>query len=350
MMRLSGYSHPHDGLWISEANLPSALGEGKADLHIYGDHPVEVEKDEEGWKPTGKTMETLRESFNRLVWHNGLRVRKAIVREMKWLGISLLFCWLPIRHRLEPEIHKRGYLFITAFVLIMAVGALAEIALCLYAGKGLRRKLEDFRIETIRIFARRPRPPMSRTDTSEHPVLRFWVAFLAVCLTISCVIPVSSSWIVARPLVGKAYITSGPTLIRPFTTWYPVPKHCEATAYIPIRLLAEGQEIVVLELRVQWEVVDPLVYEPQAWLRTLDRAVGAYIQGVVEYVHGLLAPLIPSEEIRAGRVEVLMRRDIKYIIDEIKGMEHSVPIEILRYEIRTITIGEYSNYWQAIRQ
>ena len=101
-MRLNCYPCPEYGLWISESNLASALKEGEADLALYGDFPLDNYKGD--MREEFKKYLAFKDAFRRLIRHNGVRIRQAGVRELKWLGLSLLWCWMPLRRWLEVRI------------------------------------------------------------------------------------------------------------------------------------------------------------------------------------------------------------------------------------------------------
>ena len=293
----------------------------------------------------------IRQAFLRLIFHNGQRIRHAFAREMKWLGLSLLWCWIPLRHWLEPRIGK-GYLFVALFTFLMVAGALLEIALCFYERNSLPKRFEKFKISTIRHFSARPRSPVSRTETTEKPInFKFWGVFLAICLAISCIVPVSSSWVIVHPLGGKDYLTSGPTFIRPFSSWRTVPKTHQATLWIPLRLIEERNSVVILELEVEWRVTKPLQFKPREWHIILDRAVGWYIGNIMENMKNAMATEVQDEDAQEVIIIYEMGKYLKEIATTIEDQIGSPePMKIIGVRIRTISLSAYSLYYQAIRQ
>lgn len=357
-MRLNCYPHPTDGLWIPEFQLAACLKNGEAELCLYGlEHGL-------GMNPRPHEAKSfLHTAFHRLIWHNGLRIKKAIAREMKWLGISLLFAWAPFRHWLEEKAGvpgqwwpPNGYLYLLTFMVLMVIGALAEILYCIFSRRSLRKRFEHFKIVAIRHFPGRPRPPVSRTDFSGTakmaPNLKCWAAFLIISLIWSCIVPISSTWIVVHPLGGQDYAITGPSLIRPFSSWYTVPQTCATVVWIPLQLLSDTK-IKVFELEVEWQIEDPLDYRPKEWRITLDRAMSFYLGNIMENLLTQLSVEMPeaSEDDRltaAVSYIALYMKAIRQVIEEQLGSP--VPMKILGARVRTVSMKDYTNYYIQIRQ
>jgi len=337
-MRLEFFRDPSGGLWVDEFALGAALKEGEAAVNLYGG-PSEWIKD------------ALSDAFRRLVWHNGLRIRMALAREMKWLGIALLFCWLPIRHWLEPKLSTEGYFVIVGLCFVMVMGTLLEIIECIYRGRGLERRFDELKITTVRFFNARPRPPRSSRQLRDNgPRLKFWGGFLVTCLLISCIVPVSSSWVVIHPLFGQRYVAEGPTLIRPLSSWYVVPHTHQATIYSLLKILEETNTVLVFEVTVEWTITEPLHFDAELWQRNLDAMVAGYITRIYQYMDEQLAADIPDEDARLLAIIFLIQRDLDYIAGEIGKMPQpaQTPMRVVSWQITSMSWNQYVQYYRRM--
>jgi len=353
-MRLSVYPKPNGELWISEGNLAKVLKESKADLHLYGSFPSHI-MDNLDMKGQFKKYQAIESAFKRLISHNGLRLKYALVREMKWLGISLLYAWLPFRHWLEPRIQP-GYWALPVIATAMCVLALAEIALCLYEHRSLPKRFERFKINTIRHFSARPRPPVSRVPIPEEsansvPNPKFWAAFLIVCLIISSIVPVSSAWVIVHPMGGQDYVKAGPTLIRPFSSWYTVPKTHSTIIWVPLRLVENDTKIVMLEVEVEWTITKPLKFKPREWRRILDSAIGFYIHNISESIRNAASIEIKDEMAIQEIIVFQISTNLDIIKEVIESPElgSPEPMKVTNIRIRTVTMSQYSQYYRLMR-
>lgn len=351
-MRLSCYPHPTEGLWIPEGQLSLALKEGRADLCLYG---IGGYVGKNAQSPPFQTEGAIKSAFHRLIWHNGRRIREAIAREMKWLAFSLVWCWLPIRHWLEPRTwHMYKGIVLVAFAMIMLT--LVDLILNFKKLKQLPVLFKNFKISSIRHFPARPRSPISHATNEDGCVngatnLRFWAGFLIACLLISSVVPVSSTWVVVHPLGGNDYVVNGPALIRPLSSWRTVPKTCEVTTWTLLRL--DGQNVWVFELEVEFTVENPLNYKPKEWHLTLDRALGIYFYNVMESMTSNLATQYPEmtltehEKMAAEYIAVWASQIVEVIEDQLGS---PVPMKVVGAKVRAVSMNEYSRYYQATRR
>lgn len=345
-MRLSCYPHPTEGLYISEGELYLALKEGEATLCCYGIDPI-IDVEITVWR-------YLRKSFERLIWHNGRRLREIVARECKWLALSLLWCWLPLRHWLEPRtwVMYRGIILV-AFAMIMLT--LADLLLQFKKLKQLPVLFQNFKISSIRRFPARPRSPVSDVRGTQNnanaPNIKFWAGFLIICIIISSIVPVSSTWVVVHPLGGKDYVVEGPALIRPFSSWRTVPKTCEVTSWTLLRL--DGKTVWVFELQVEFTVEDPLEYKPKEWHLILDRALGIYFYNIMENMTSDLASQYPEmsvaeHEKMAVEFIAIYTSQIVEVIE--KQLGSPMPMRVLSAKVRSVSMNEYSLYYQKTRR
>jgi len=114
--------------------------------------------------------------------------------------------------------------------------------------------------------------------------------------------------------------------------------------------MEEEQKVVVLELRVEWKVVDPLKYKPREWLLTFDRATNAYLYRVMESLKGKLAQEYPDETQQELIAVDYIQQYYDEIVNEIQKMKHPVPIRITKFGIRTIDLNAFSLYYQRTRK
>lgn len=356
-MRLSVFPHPTEGLYIPAGQLDLCLKEGEAKLCMYGiERTVDFLEWESLMEPLlkDKTHPAILESFKRLIWHNGRRIREALAREFKWLAFSLLWCWLPIRAWLEPRTwHLYRVVILLAFVGVS--GALAQLILNFKNLKQLPTLFQNFKISSIRHYPARPRSPVSdvspRANNANLPNIKFWAGFLIVCIIISSIVPVSSTWVVVHPLGGNDYVVDGPALIRPFSSWRTVPKTCETTTWSLLRL--DGQTVWVFELEVEFTVEDPLEYRPKEWHLILDRALGDFFYPVLESMTSSLASEYPEMEIAEHEkmaVEYIARYTTE-IVEVIKARLGSpMPMKVLSAKVKSVSLNTYSLYYQATRR
>jgi len=334
-MRLNCYPHPEYGLWIS--GLAKALKEGGADLHCYNTGPIDT-----------RIKGVMESTFKRLV------------SQFKWLAISLIFCWLPFRHWLEVRVGEpgkfwppNGYYLLIGPMLAMALLAFAEVLLCLYEKRSLPKRFEKFKINTIRHFSARPRPPVSRTDAElQEPRLKFWAAFLIVCLLISSIVPVSSAWVIVHPMGGQDYVKAGPTLIRPFSSWYTVPKTHSTIIWVPLRLVENDTKVVMLEVEVEWTITKPLKFKPREWRRILDSAIGFYIHNISESIRNA-ASIEIKDEIAIQEIivfQISTNLDIIKEVIESPELGSPEPMKVTKIRIRTVTMSQYSQYYRLMRE
>jgi len=104
--------------------------------------------------------------------------------------------------------------------------------------------------------------------------------------------------------------------------------------------MEDKDTLVVLELRVEWAVADPLDYRPREWLVTLDRATGQYLYFLMEKLKGQFAPQYPDETTQEIMAIEYIGQWLNEIAGEIEKMEQATEMRVVKVRIKTMTIAQ----------